>query len=65
MKEAKKYSIIGLLIFAAFIVSLLLFLWFGKYIVADFYSGGKTGIIEEMLETFPYFLLGCMVVDGT
>ncbi|KAM3137911.1 hypothetical protein pb186bvf_009992 [Paramecium bursaria] len=65
VKEAKKYSIIGLLIFAVFIVSLLLFLWFGKNIVADFYSGGKTGIIEEMLETFQYFLLGCMVVDGT
>ena len=33
--------------------------------MAEFYSGGKTGITEKMIDTFPYFLLGCMVIDGT
>ena len=53
-----------MLIFTGLILALLSFLWFGKHIVAEFYSGGKTGIEENIIDTFPYFLLGCMVIDG-
>ncbi|CAD8104675.1 unnamed protein product [Paramecium sonneborni] len=64
LQRAKRYSLVGVVLFVGFTTIFMVGLTFIKEIWCNFYSAGRQEINDIMLEVYPIFVFGFFVIDG-